>query len=302
MKAMADVITAHGGRFKPFSQSTIMNRVPKEFREGVCSGASAIFLYLNVLRHSRGDDDSLYRYMLTLDDFLSQTDTYVEQGLNLTVKQQEWILDFQNKPEEELRERLEIFKSTRYKFNYKELQPRRDDSLDMSIKPTAAERKKIAKYKKSDDSRSEILSIRSYIQFRPIDRIVQLQKIMKDKDSLPRGPFEDANTRANEEQLSVLSGRTVKRIDGDGDGFLLFDETRIASLFTHNGCYTVSTPKHAHAVYINDTVSPAKFKYFEPNFGIASFPDRKSFTEFMADWLLTSGRYEGQIDIDRFSL
>jgi hypothetical protein len=314
MKEMVDVVAAHDGTFKPFSQSTIMNRVPREFREGVCSGASAIFLYLNALRHSRADDDSLYRYMTTLDDYLSQTETYVEQGMNLTVKR--WVESFDNTPEDELRERLELFKSAQFKLNYRDLQPRpkkqppslkdnsaaEEDHLGMHLKPTAAERKKIAKYNKSDSSRTEILSFRSYIQFRSINRIVELQRIMKERDSFPRGPFEDHNIRVHEEQLSILCGRTVKRIDGDGDGFLLFNKDSIARLFKNNGCFMIGTPMHAHAAYLNDAVSPGKFKYFEPNFGIASFPDRTRFTDFMAEWLLTSKRYEGHIDIDRFSL
>lgn len=303
MKQMSAVVAEHQGSFTPFTQSTIMNRVPKAFRKGVCSGASAIFLYLSALRHSSGDD-SLYRYMKTLEDFVSQNAGYVEMGLNISATQQQWIEGFKQKPRQELLAQLETFKTARFKLDYKDLAPRsrKQERLDMFVKPTAAEKKQIVKAKKSGGERSEILSFPSYVQFRPIDRIVELQKIMIEKDSLPRGPFDDANIRANEEQLSLLSGKKIKRIDGDGDGFLLFSPDRIASLFTHNGCYIVSTPEHAHAAYLNDAASPARFEYFEPNFGIASFKQKAQFTAFMADWLLTSDRYKGHIDIDRYSL
>ncbi|WP_224243915.1 hypothetical protein [Hyalangium gracile] len=308
----SDLIAKHHGAFSKWDQNDLIKQVPKLHKEGVCAGACAVFLYTHAIRKTHQQVVPLFAkssasYEQFHQDFVTKKFSELEEDDEADIA----VIDF-----------LDGVIGKNFSESFDKTFPQdsqdlwrfrgRDDSKSLEKKRRLKETHK--KKKESGYEVNPMLSFKNFVQFRGTKPLAVVQGT--------QGEFQGSKAERAQGLLNAVSylsfvpstdGKAPRRVQlpGQTPERNLFSLARsahfkrnqaqdtnkvlIQQFVVFHGYYYITVLKHATAAFVDHHAK--KYKYFEPNHGVAKFTNVKDLGSFLAEWLYSS-EYDTTTDVD----
>ncbi|EPX56235.1 hypothetical protein D187_007577 [Cystobacter fuscus DSM 2262] len=289
-KNFEELTTKCGGKYKWWNQSTYCKQVAKRHQEGVCAASSIVFLYSTFLRgHDFADSGQVEGLVKSFKEYQDahpplerttvQEDDEDEDDLEM--------LNFGIHYDDPSRlfpliKAHDVGDYWKFRGQWNE-EKKKYESTDS--KKHAKKVKKLvngmsSKVMGRQEPTNPPLSFRKLIRWRGVENLVNLQDIESSSSQEERMPYERAELmmdKASNKQLKIVRRALLF------NSKVPFSAGRLEPILSYHGCYYVHVTRHAMAAYVDRRVG--KYKYFEPNAGIATFNSAEDLMEFTSAWL-----------------